>query len=194
MILTTRVRPACTKLMLTIMAMYIVDTASAASADSLKKSFHFEVSFGQSLLFISNSDVINIHNTAHIVIPTSSMLLFTELRSDKKIRIPVFFNIPISSKEFLVDGQLVYESASPTIGSGIEFKLFELKLPGKIKFDAEVGPLLSMVIDGKNSQLAPILAGRIRVMRGENFLMYLGCSYTMGLNTLGMFYGTGSVF
>ena len=166
----------------------------AIQIDSLKKNFHFELSFGQSLLFISNSKLIDIHNQSNLVVPTSSMLFFAEMRSDKKLRIPIFFNLPTESKSFLVNGQLVYEKASPTLGTGAEFKLFQIKLDAKSKIEAEVGPLLSVVLDGSNSMFVPIIAGRVKIMRGENFIIYIGGSYTFGVNTLGMFYGTGSVF
>ncbi len=168
--------------------------AEAITIDSLKKNIHFELSFGQSLLFISNSDVVNIRNTSNIVMPTSSMLFFSEFRPAKKIRILVFFNLPKEAKQFLVNGQLVYEKASQSIGSGLEFKIFQVNIDSRSKIEFEVGPLLSTILDYRNSRVVPIIAGRIKIMRGENFLMYIGWSYTFGVNTLGMFYGTGSVF
>ena len=172
----------------------ISEKVNASSKDTVKTKNHFELSFGQSLLFISNSDLINIHNQSNVVMPTSSMLFFAELRSNKITRIPVFFNLPTESKQFLVNGQLVYEKASPSIGSGLEFKMFQIKIDSKSKIECEVGPLVSCILDKKNYQLVPIIAGRIKIMRGENFIMYIGGSYTFGVNTLGMFYGTGSVF
>ncbi len=167
---------------------------NALNIDSMRNKMHFELSFGQSLLFISNSDLVNLHNSNNIVLPTSSLLFFAELRPYKKIRIPVFFNLPTEAKPFLANGQLVYEKASPTIGSGAEFKLFEIKIDSKSKIETEIGPLLTVILDGHKSQMVPLIAGRIKILRGENFIMYVGASYTFGVNTLGMFYGTGSVF
>src|SRR5687768_14957326 len=69
--------------------------------DSLFRKGVFELSFGQSLLFISNSKQINIRNQAAIVIPTSAMLFFVEFRPLKRVRVPVFFNLPTESKQFL---------------------------------------------------------------------------------------------
>ncbi len=171
-----------------------VNNARAIQLDTLRKNIHFEVSFGQSLLFISNSTLVNVHNDKNIVLPTASFLFFTELRTNKKVRIPVFFNLPTESKQFIVNGQPVYEKASPTLGTGLEFKLFQIKIDARSKIECEVGPLASVILDNKNSTLVPIIAGRFKIMRGENFLMYIGGSYTFGVNTLGMFYGTGSVF
>ena len=167
---------------------------NAMNLDSLRNKMHFELSFGQSPLFISNSDLVNLHNSSNIVLPTSSLLFFAELRPYKKIRIPVFFNLPTEAKPFLANGQLVYEKASPTLGSGAEFKLFEIKIDSKSKIETEIGPLLTVILDGHKSQMVPLIAGRIKILRGENFIMYVGASYTFGVNTLGMFYGTGSVF
>jgi hypothetical protein len=116
-----------------------------------------------------------------------------ELRCDKKMRVPLFFNLPTATKQFLVNGVLTNESASPSIGTGLQFKLFQINLGTKSKIETEIGPLASVIID-KNLQLAPIIASRVKIMRGENFLMYIGMSYAFGVNTLGMFYGTGTVF
>lgn len=176
------------------LVIFSIGKTGALNLDSLRNKMHFELSFGQSLLFISNSDLVNLHNSSNIVLPTSSLLFFTELRPYKKIRIPVFFNLPTEAKPFLANGQLVYEKASPTLGSGAEFKLFEIKIDSKSKIETEIGPLVTVILDGHKSQMVPLIAGRIKILRGENFIMYVGGSYTFGVNTLGMFYGTGSVF
>jgi hypothetical protein len=165
-------------------------------SDSLKTKFrNFELSFGQSLLFISNSKQTNIINNEAIVIPTSAILFSAEFRPDKLIRIPVFLNLATESKQFLVNGQLVNEKASPTLGIGTMIKAFQIKIEDKSKLEFELGPLASFLFDTKNSiRVAPIIAGRIKILRGENFIMYFGASYSFGINSLGLLYGTGTSF
>lgn len=164
-------------------------------ADSLKKNKMFELSFGQSMLFISDSKVVDIHNSEAVVIPTNAILFFAEIRPKKICRIPVFFNLPTESKQFLVNNQLVNERASPTFGTGIEFRLFQIKIDSRSAIDMEVGPLASFLLDRKsNIRVVPVIAGRIRIMRGENFVMYIGASYSVGINTWGLLYGTGTIF
>lgn len=158
-------------------------------------SRNFELSFGQSLLFISSSKQSNIINNQAIVIPTSAVLFSAEFRPDKLIRIPVFFNLATESKQFLINGQLVNEKASPTIGTGTFIKAFKIKIDDKSKIEFEIGPLFSCLFDTKNKiRVAPIIAGRLKIMRGENFIMYLGTSYSFGINALGLLYGTGTSF
>jgi hypothetical protein len=167
----------------------------ASEADSLKKKNYFELSFGQSLVFISNSKQIDIRNQQAIVIPTSAILFFAEFRPQRKLRIPVFLNIPTESKQFLVNGVLINERASPTIGSGITFRCLGIDIDKKSKVELEVGPLVSLIFDTKkNVRVAPILGSRIKITRGENFVMYFGVSYSIGINALGMLYGTGTNF
>jgi hypothetical protein len=140
------------------------------------KKKHFELSFGQSLLFISSSKQTTIATNEAIVLPTSAVLLSVEFRPEKRMRIPVFFNLAKESKQFIVNGQIVSEKASPTIGTGALFNVLNL-------------------IDTKKSvRFAPILAARIKILRGENFIMYLGTSYSIGINAMGLLYGTGSAF
>lgn len=165
------------------------------SKDSSNTKVHFELSFGQSLLFLSNTKLSVIRNTARIVVPTNAILFFASFRPEKLIRIPVFFNLPTESKQFLINGQLIYERASPTFGSGLEFRCFKAKLDAKSKIECEVGPLVSLIFNRSNQiSLAPIVAGRIRISRGDNFVMYLGGSYSFGINAFGLLYGTGTVF
>ena len=162
--------------------------------DSLFRKGVFELSFGQSLLFISNSKQINIRNQAAIVIPTSAMLFFVELRPLKRMRVPVFFNLPTESKQFLVAGQIVNERASPTFGTGLEFKCFGVKVAAGSMIELEAGPLFSFLMDTKNAvRFAPIGAARVRLIR-NNFVMYVGTSYSYGINSWGILYGTGTVF
>jgi hypothetical protein len=184
------------KVFLLFFSLFICFTFHAEIADSNRFKFrNFELSFGQSLLFISNSKQTNIINNEAIVIPTSAILFSAEFRPDKYIRVPVFLNIATESKQFLVNGQLVNEKASPTLGAGLFFKTFQIKIDDKSELEFEVGPLASFLIDTKNSvRVAPILAGRFKILRGENFVMYIGTSYSFGINALGLLYGTGTSF
>lgn len=169
---------------------------NAQTTDSTKKEKkHFELSFGQSLLFISHSKQTTIVTKGAVVIPTSAILFLAEFRPDKTIRIPVFLNLVTESKQFLINGQLVNEKASPTLGTGAILKLLKVKIDEKSKIEFEAGPIVSCFFDTKNTiRFAPIAAGRIKLMRGENFIMYLGTSYSFGIDVLGLLYGTGTSF
>jgi hypothetical protein len=169
--------------------------AQSQTSDTTKKSQLFELSFGQSLLFISNSKLVDLHNKYALVMPTSAFLFFIELRPEKRLKFPLFFNLPTESKQFLVNNQLVYEKASLTCGGGIEYKLFQIKLDSRSKVEVEIGPLISFVSNNNNKiGAAPVIAGRLRITRGENFAMYIGTSYSFGVNTWGLLYGTGTIF
>jgi hypothetical protein len=163
--------------------------------DSLLNGKHIELSFGQTLLFISNTNQANFLSSTDIVVPTSAILFFAELRPQKIIRIPIYLNFPTESKQYIINGQLVNKKASPAFGSGVVFKVFQIKIDSKSKVEFETGPLVSIIYDTKdNLRFAPILAGRFKISRGENFVMYFGASYSFGINALGILYGTGTTF
>ncbi|HET6992931.1 MAG TPA: hypothetical protein VFJ43_16485 [Bacteroidia bacterium] len=163
--------------------------------DSTGEKAFFELSFGQSMLFIANSKSVNVRNNHAIVIPTSAMLFFAEFRPFKRFRIPVFFDLPTETKQFLVAGQLVNERASPTFGSGVECRIFKAKIDNKSFVDFEAGPLASFLMDVNSViRFAPIAAARLRLIRNHNFVMYMGTSYSFGINSWGLLYGTGTVF
>ena len=184
------------KLVLFTCLIFLSSGAEAQIVDSIKNKLqHFELSFGQSLLFISNTKFANIRNQASIVLPTSSFLVFVEFRPEKRVKIPVFLNLPTETKQYIINGQIINEKASPTFGTGLEFKIFEVKIDDRSKIEFELGPLASVIFDNRNNiRIAPLIAGRFRIKRGEHFVMYFGLSYSVGINALGLLYGTGTVF
>jgi hypothetical protein len=173
----------------------MLKTTNAQTDTAKKEKKHFELSFGQSLLFIGNSQLDSIRKNSSIIIPTSAILFLAEFRPDKRFRIPVFFNLPTESKQYLVNGSIVSEKASITFGTGAQFKTFGFKIDDKSKIEFETGILASFVFRKSGTIVAaPVIAGRFKICRGEYFVMYLGCSYSVGINTFGVLYGTGSVF
>lgn len=160
----------------------------------------FELSFGSTMLFISNSDIQKIQDAAKLTIPTNTMLFFAEFRPQKKTRIPVFLNIPTESKQFIVTDTagkqtLVNEKASITLGTGFQYRPFHITLYGDTKLEFEAGPLISAGFDSnKKLFIAPLVAGRLMVKKGSDFVMYFGGSYAFGVNSIGILYGTGTIF
>jgi len=184
-----------TILIFSLLLLFFSSKIQGKENDTLKTNQLFELSLGQSMLFISNSKLVDLKNKEAVIIPTSAILFFAEFRPQKKFRLPVFFNLPTVSKEFLVNNQIVYERASPTFGFGFEYKLFQIKIDSKSRMDLEIGPLASFLIDNRNTvRVVPVIAGRIRIMRGENFVMYIGASYSVGIDSWGILYGTGTIF
>ena len=179
-----------------IISFFLFITALSARCqenDSIATSF--ELSFGQSTLFISNDQVATIKNDFNVVIPTNSMLFFAEFRPFKRIKIPIVFNLPTESKQFIIDGKLVSEKASPTLATGAEFKIFDFNIPFDAQVEIDIGTLGSVIFrENYKLALAPLITNRIRIIKDKSFIMYLGASYSMGVNTWGMFYGTGYIF
>lgn len=161
---------------------------------TVAKSF-FELSFGQSMLFITDSKIATILASNAIVIPTSAILFFAEFRPLKLIRIPLFFNLPTESKQFIINNQIANERAPPSFGAGIEFKCFEVKINTTTKLEVEAGPLANFLLaTNKSLRLTPLIASRVRIIRNNNFVMYVGSSYSIVLNGWGLLFGTGTIF
>jgi hypothetical protein len=175
--------------------------AQTTAADTSKpRKQLFELSFGSTMLFISNSDIQKIQDAAKLTIPTNTMLFFAEFRPQMKTRIPVFLNIPTESKQFIVTDSagkqsLVNEKASITLGTGFQYRPFQVTLYGDTKLEFEAGPLVSAGFDSnKKLFIAPLIAGRLMVKKGNDFVMYFGGSYAFGVNSIGILYGTGTIF
>ena len=166
------------------------------SIDSTKKSKHyFELSLGQSILFVSDSKLQDIQTEEAVIVPTNAKLFFAELRPDKKLRIPIFFNLPTESRQYIINGELVSKRASPTLGAGLQYRAFRLPIGKKSAVEFEAGPLASVLIDqNKSLRFAPIVAGRFRFVKNEDMVLYIGSSYSIGIDAFGMLFGIGYVF
>lgn len=173
-------------------------TATETNQDTTKKKRNkqlFEMSFGQSKLFISNSKDSIINAEESIVVPTNAILFFAEFRPQKRLRIPIFLSLATGPKQHIVDGILISERASPTVGLGVVCKAFRYNFGEKSALEFEAGPCASFLFEkGGQIRFAPVLAGRFRFLKREDFIMYVGSSYSLGINAFGLFYGTGYVF
>jgi hypothetical protein len=171
------------------------DTLKNVNDSSQKEKRYFELSLGHTLLFISENKLSDIRKQASVVLPTNAWLFFVEFRPIKKLRIPVFLNVPSGTKQFLVDSQIVYERASPTFGTGLEFRVLKLPIGKKSHVELELGPLASFLISEKNElKFAPVGAGRFRFVKNKDFVIYFGSSYSIGIDAFGLLFGTGYVF
>ncbi len=181
------------KIVLSVFLLCFGFLAKAQNMDSV--AHNFELSFGQSTLFISNAYAQKLKALYNIVVPTNSMLFFMDFRPLKRLKIPVFFNLPTESKQYIVNGKLISEKAASTLGSGIEYKVLDFDIPYNSVVEINVAPMASFILRS-NYQIAfaPLISSRIRIIKDQNFIMYLGTSYSLGVNTWGLFYGTGYIF
>lgn len=172
------------------------DTLHSPDSVKTKTSKHyFELSLGHTLLFISSSKLEEIRTKEAVIVPTNAILIFAEFLPDRRVRIPLFVNIPTQTKQFIVNNQLVSERASPTLGVGIEFKCFGLPIGKKGTVEFEAGPLASFLLSENNViRFAPILAGRLRFIKNKDFVLYMGSSYSIGIDAVGILFGTGYIF
>lgn len=165
----------------------------ADSAESVNNKF--ELSFGQSILFIPDEKLEGIAQKESIIIPTNSILFFAEFRPQKKLRIPLYVNLPTESKQFFIDSVLVNEKANATGGFGLQYKCIQVPISKASVAEWEMGALSNLLISKRNRfRIVPLLNGRIRLVKNNNFVMYLGTSYSFGVNSWGLFYGTGFLF
>lgn len=182
---------------LLVLNLWFVNFTYSQDADSTQKKSgeHFELSFGQSVFFISQSQQFDIVSKEGIVVPTNAILFFGELKPKKKLSIPLFFNLATETKQFVIDSVVYNEKASPTFGFGLTYKPFHFNIGPETRVDFEIGPLASFIFDRINAiRVAPVLAARFRILRGKYFSMYLGASYSFGIGAFGLLYGTGSLF
>ena len=78
-------------LFLLLACIFISQNIKAQAQDSISQKRKFELSFGSNYLFIPDSKLIDYREEEALIVPTSSILLFGELRPDHRMRVPFFF-------------------------------------------------------------------------------------------------------
>jgi hypothetical protein len=190
------------KVLISLISLFVIilvsNNVQSQENDTLDKEKLFELSFGQSMIFMSYEKTLDIWNSQEIGLPTSAMLFIAEVFPEKRFRIPLFFNVPTEAKQYVIDNQLVNVRAAPTFGIGVEYKVFQITLDKKTYVEWEAGPLASVLINKKQKELdlrfAPVIANRFRIVRNRDFVMYFGTTYSIGINAWGILYGTGYIF
>ena len=175
-------------------------TSAKSDSTQNKKGSLFELSFGQNVSFISAARQDSIRTKNNIVVPPNAILFFVELRPAKKLRVPFFLNLQAKREEFVLKNIMGADSTirlSPSIsyGTGLEYKLLSIPISKKSKVEFESGLLASFVVNKKQQLICgPVAAGRVRFLKNDDFVIYVGYNYALGINTWGLFYGTGYIF
>jgi len=176
--------------------MFSINLAYGYSIYSLNlEELSFEVSFGQSMMFMNDTDRQDILDREKVAIPTSSALLLVDFIYSYKFSFPIFFNLPLTSQKFIVDGEETVESASPVFGFGLNYSLLQIDLKTNLTAILSSAILAGMAINkNKSYKVFPMIALELSLLKQDGFLMYLGVERTIGLDVIALFYGVGQRF
>jgi hypothetical protein len=77
----------------------------------------------------------------------------------------------------------------------MEFRCFNIPIGKKSSVEFEAGPLASILLNDNNVlRFAPVVAGRFRFIKNKDFVIYVGSSYSIGIDAMGLLFGTGYIF
>lgn len=175
---------------------FSINLAYSYSIYSLNlEELSFEVSFGQSMMFMNDTDRQDILDREKVAIPTSSALLLVDFIYDYKFSFPFFLNLPLTSQKFLVDGKETVEKASTVFGVGVNYSLLQIDLKDNLTAIFSSAVLAGITINqNKSYKILPMLALELSLLKQDGFLMYLGAERTIGLDVIALFYGVGQRF
>lgn len=172
---------------------FATDEASAeaeeAPAAEPRRVPRFEISLGDSTLFKPAAAFEDVGS----VIPTSSFLFMGEYFFTYAWRAIAVVNLPISTEQVLVNGDLVLTKASPTFALGVNFSPWGVDFAEVRRFEIHIAAMGGMQINA-NPDFFPLLAARLYLLHGEDIGLYVGSAFAFRLDTLALIWGLGYRF
>lgn len=156
---------------------------------------HFDIGFGNSQMFINETDRNELVNKSKTILPTSSSLVYLQPFINNYLSFPLFINIPTSSQRFIIDNKEHVESAANVFGFGIASNYALASLSESTVIEAEIIFLVGSTESlDKKASLFPILAHNLRIVRDNGTFLFFGVEKTIGINVKALFYGLGQRF
>ena len=152
-----------------------------------------EVSFGTSQMLVDEVDRLDIKDQSKVILPTTSALFIAEYLWNAQWGSLMAFNLPLNHQKFLVNDELIEETASNTYLFGQRYTPTEWSL----KKTAILSPQFSVLLSGMSGdtlQWSPSVAARLHVRDDSGFSMYLGAIVTYSIKGYVLFYGIGHQF
>lgn len=159
-------------------------------------NYHLEFSFGSSLLF-TEQPLWNQtqQRNENQVMPVSSVLILGEYIFDTRWSWGNMINIPTSTKRFLVDGAIVEEYSSPSIGTGLTYKPIVKKIfDDRASFRLQIGALVGYAINNPDYTFFPIGFLRPSLSTPKGFSMYIGTAFSAQVQSIALVYGVSQLF
>lgn len=152
-----------------------------------------ELSFGTSQMLVDEVDRAELKDRKKIILPTTGALLIAEYLWNDDWGTLLSVNIPLVTQKFIVNNELIEESAAKTILIGQRYTPIHWKLSKNATLSPQVSMLISTIL-GSNPQISPTAAARLHIAEKRGFSMYLGSSATYGIKGYVLFYGIGHRF
>jgi hypothetical protein len=177
-----------------------VSTSHAAQLDPDKpwRSYYFELSFGNSILFLDQGYTDSSTSTVkHNTLPVSSYLFLGEWRASERFCIAAAWNLPFTTVK-RVKGTAVSEKyVAPSYGVGLTFTIYSFKPTDTTAIEPEMAVLVFRTYKSTSSKgdfFFPIGVFKLNIARDSGFNIYIGVTQAPAKNTTAFVYGIGQRF
>lgn len=187
-----------------VAAAQLVDTAASPSGAYEKKcgceeeparEHVIEVTFGTAQLFNRESVSTDSGSVDGEVIPVSSALLMTEWLFMPQLSLVGLATLPLEEQAVLVDGELRYEFAAPSLALGVRGTLYGFQAFWDSTVELQLAAFGGRTLGSSSGdRFFPLLAGRLHVRTREGFALYIGGAYAFERVTAALIYGIGHRF
>jgi hypothetical protein len=185
----------CTMLMTGVVSALHADQADPSAA---WRNYYFELSFGNSILFLDQGYTNSSSGAvSHSTLPVSSYLFTLEWRATEKISIAGAWNLPFTTVKRVSGSGISEKYVAPSYGAGITFIPHSFKVSETTVIEPEIAVLLFRTYKSTSSGgdfFFPAGVFKLNVARDSGMDIFIGVTQAPAKNTTALLYGIGQRF
>jgi len=154
-----------------------------------------EVTLGTAQLFNRLSTSTRSGMVDSEIIPVSSALLMTEWLFMDALSAALLTTLPLEEQAVLVDGELHYEFAAPSVLLGMRWTPYGFAAFWDSTVEFQAAAFLGRTLGSVSGDVFfPLAAGRLHVRTAAGFALYIGGAFAFAKDTGALIYGAGHRF
>jgi hypothetical protein len=179
---------------------YTLSSAHAADGDQANqwRNYYFELSFGNSILFMDQGYQDNSSGEVkHNTLPVSSYLFTAEWRATERFSVAAAWNLPFTTVKRVKGTSVTEKYVAPSYGGGLTFSVYTFKVSDVTAIEPEIGVLLFRTYKSVSKDgdfFFPIGFFKLNIARDSGMNIYIGVTQAPAKNTTALVYGIGQRF
>jgi hypothetical protein len=162
------------------------------------RNYYFELSFGNSILFMDQGYQDNSSGEVkHNTLPVSSYLFTAEWRATERFSVAAAWNLPFTTVKRIKGTSVTEKYVAPSYGGGLTFSVYTFKVSDITAIEPEIGILLFRTYKSVSKDgdfFFPIGFFKLNIARDSGMNIYIGVTQAPAKNTTALVYGIGQRF
>jgi len=178
----------------------LAESESVESNTDNWRKYYFELSFGNSVIFLDQSINGSSTSTGDVkkeTLPVASFLFFGELRASKHFGLAAAWVLPYTTVKRVKGNSVSEKFVAPSVGAGITGIIYTFNILDNTYLEPECALLVLRTYKSTSSKgdfYYPAGVFRLNIARSTGLNLYLGISQAPAKNATALIYGIGQRF